>query len=214
MLKRCDSPVVTCILDITSYRPACVCLHASWNYNTPRICTKTWRDAFTNSYQQCRIWGFHSGGYEEYHLLGYDAVQSVELQPTFRRNISPPSSRSKKASTCLLAEIIFWPWRWGRYVPSKRRLQLNRLQGVISQKMILFIMPIYYEWARLTLLLHFDISDDTKSMAICLKNVLFFTIYCSPLADHFICLYYIIKKHHPIHECFKLAEREPGHHSC
>jgi hypothetical protein len=22
----------------------------------------------------CRIWGFHSGGYEEYHLLGYDAV--------------------------------------------------------------------------------------------------------------------------------------------
>jgi hypothetical protein len=21
-----------------------------------------------------RIWGFHSGGYEEYHLLGYDAV--------------------------------------------------------------------------------------------------------------------------------------------
>jgi hypothetical protein len=22
----------------------------------------------------CRIWGFHSSGYEEYHLLGYDAV--------------------------------------------------------------------------------------------------------------------------------------------
>jgi hypothetical protein len=22
----------------------------------------------------CRIWGFHSGGYEEYHLLEYDAV--------------------------------------------------------------------------------------------------------------------------------------------
>jgi hypothetical protein len=22
----------------------------------------------------CRIWGFHSGGFEEYHLLGYDAV--------------------------------------------------------------------------------------------------------------------------------------------
>jgi hypothetical protein len=22
----------------------------------------------------CRIWGFHSGGYEEYHLLGYDAA--------------------------------------------------------------------------------------------------------------------------------------------
>jgi hypothetical protein len=33
---------------------------------------------------------------EEYHLLGCDAVQSVEFQPTFQRNISPPSSRSKK----------------------------------------------------------------------------------------------------------------------
>jgi hypothetical protein len=52
----------------------------------------------------CRIWGFHSGGYEEYHLLGYDA------------------------------------WRWRRYFPPKRRLQLNRLYGLITQKMILFIL--------------------------------------------------------------------------
>jgi hypothetical protein len=29
--------------------------------------------------------------------------------------------------------------KWRRYVPPKRRLQLNRLHGVISQKMILFI---------------------------------------------------------------------------
>jgi hypothetical protein len=48
----------------------------------------------------CRIWGLHSGGYEEYHLLGRDAVYSVELQ-------------------------------------------LNRLHGVISQKMILFILPFF-----------------------------------------------------------------------
>jgi hypothetical protein len=32
---------------------------------------------------------------EEYYLLGYNAVYSVERQPTFRRNISPPSSGSK-----------------------------------------------------------------------------------------------------------------------
>jgi hypothetical protein len=43
----------------------------------------------------CRIWGSHSGGYEEYHHLGYNAVQSVDSQPTFRRNISPPSSGPK-----------------------------------------------------------------------------------------------------------------------
>jgi hypothetical protein len=30
------------------------------------------------------------------------------------------------------------PWRWRRYVPPKRRLKLNGLHGVISQKMILF----------------------------------------------------------------------------
>jgi hypothetical protein len=33
---------------------------------------------------------------EEYHLLGCDAVWYVEMQPKFRRNVSPPSSRSKK----------------------------------------------------------------------------------------------------------------------
>jgi hypothetical protein len=32
----------------------------------------------------------------------------------------------------------FLPWRWRRYVPPKRRLTLNRLHGVISQKMVLF----------------------------------------------------------------------------
>jgi hypothetical protein len=30
-------------------------------------------------------------------------------------------------------------WRWRRYIPPKRRLKLNGLHGVISQKMILFI---------------------------------------------------------------------------
>jgi hypothetical protein len=34
--------------------------------------------------------------FEEYHLLGYDDLKSVEFQPTFWRNISPPS-------ICLLA---------------------------------------------------------------------------------------------------------------
>jgi hypothetical protein len=26
------------------------------------------------AYSMYRIWGFHSGGYEEYHFMGYDAV--------------------------------------------------------------------------------------------------------------------------------------------
>jgi hypothetical protein len=40
----------------------------------------------------------NKSSFEEYQLLGYDAVLSVEFQPTFRRNISPPS----KLATCLL----------------------------------------------------------------------------------------------------------------
>jgi hypothetical protein len=39
-----------------------------------------------------RIWGSHRGGYEEYYLLGYNAMLSVESEPTFPRNLSPPSS--------------------------------------------------------------------------------------------------------------------------
>jgi hypothetical protein len=42
--------------------------------------------------------------------------------------------------TCwFLLKLFLWPWRGRRYVPPKRRLQLNRLHGVISQKMVLFI---------------------------------------------------------------------------
>jgi hypothetical protein len=36
--------------------------------------------------------------FEDYYLLGYDAVYSFESQPTFRRNISPPFSDSNKLS--------------------------------------------------------------------------------------------------------------------
>jgi hypothetical protein len=32
---------------------------------------------------------------EDYYILGYNAVQSVGSQPTFRKNISPPSPGSK-----------------------------------------------------------------------------------------------------------------------
>jgi hypothetical protein len=33
--------------------------------------------------------------YEEYYLLGYNAVYSFQSQPMFRRNMSPSSSGSK-----------------------------------------------------------------------------------------------------------------------
>jgi hypothetical protein len=53
-------------------------------------------------------------------------------------------SRKQEISVNLLsrwapARLIFRPWKWKRYVPSKRRLTLNGLHGVISQTMVLFI---------------------------------------------------------------------------
>jgi hypothetical protein len=46
---------------------------------------------------------------------------------------------SASKQVLVLAELFLKPWRWRRYVPPKLRLQLSRLHGVISQKMILFM---------------------------------------------------------------------------
>jgi hypothetical protein len=61
----------------------------------------------TNSHEQCTtqlflckkelniiLWSHGETNY--FHLLGYKAAQSVESQPMFLRNMSPPSSGSKK----------------------------------------------------------------------------------------------------------------------
>jgi hypothetical protein len=48
-----------------------------------------------------------TGGYEEFYLLGYNAVYTVEYQPTFRKNMSPPSSGSKnRPRTCFHAGFL------------------------------------------------------------------------------------------------------------
>jgi hypothetical protein len=39
----------------------------------------------------CKIWGFHGGDYEEFRLLGCDALWLL-WEPSFRRNVLPPSS--------------------------------------------------------------------------------------------------------------------------
>jgi hypothetical protein len=58
--------------------------------------------------------------------LWYNAMQSVESQLIFQRNISLPSSRLKNTSSAsyhlscqFLAWLILLPWRWQRYVSPK-----------------------------------------------------------------------------------------------
>jgi hypothetical protein len=51
----------------------------------------------------------------------------------------PQGSHLPSCQAGFLLRLFFRPWRWRRYVPPKRRLTLNGLQGDISQKMVLFI---------------------------------------------------------------------------
>jgi hypothetical protein len=89
---------------------------------------------------------------EQFYLLAYNAVYSVESQPTFRMKVSPPSSESKNkrgtaGSAChllsrwFLPRLIFQPWKW-RHVPPKRRLTFHRLYVIISQKTEVFITTV------------------------------------------------------------------------
>jgi hypothetical protein len=71
---------------------------------------------------------------EEFHLLEYTAVKSVECQPTFRSSLLSPTSASNK-----------WPNKnpaWSRYqnlsaIPAKCRLTFNGLHIAISDKRVL-----------------------------------------------------------------------------
>jgi hypothetical protein len=74
---------------------------------------------------------------------------------SFNRISEEHIASSKQNATCLLAgllNLLFRPWRWRRYVPPKRRLKLNGLHGVTSQKMILFTL----------FLISISVSDVTK----------------------------------------------------
>jgi hypothetical protein len=85
--------------------------------------------------------------HEEPYLLGYNAVSSVENQPTFRRNISPISSGGRiiqaknqhETGSRFLAWFILRPWKFRRYIPPKWKFICNALHGVISRKVELFI---------------------------------------------------------------------------
>jgi hypothetical protein len=91
----------------------------------------------------CKISDIHGGDYEECRLLGCYAVWLL-YEPTFQRNISPPSSGWQE-SACFGCYCVFFvhrflsPWWWRRYVPPERRF-LQEPHGVTSQKTTFFIV--------------------------------------------------------------------------
>jgi hypothetical protein len=70
------------------------------------------------NYFSYRNLGSHSGCYEEFYLLEYNAVYCYLLRTGF------------------FASLILRPWGWWGHVPLKRRLPFNRLHGVIFQKIL------------------------------------------------------------------------------
>jgi hypothetical protein len=71
-------------------------------------------------------------GDNEFYLLGYNAVYSVERRPTCRRNMSPPYSGPKKSAeqeNSVKGGGKFATLKMKAICPLKRRLTLNGLHG-------------------------------------------------------------------------------------
>jgi hypothetical protein len=96
---------------------------------------------------------FRDGNYTRafIYLVGFELLTAVVMKSTIFCDITLHSLLSVNwhfggtylTATCFhagfLLSLFFRPWRWRRYVSLKRRLILNRLHSVISQKMVLFI---------------------------------------------------------------------------
>jgi hypothetical protein len=92
-------------------------------------------------------WGVSSSGIwrRVVHWVWTD-VSEVHIASIFRvEKIGSTKPASKHVASLwptfllVLLNLFIRPWRWRRYVLPKRRLKLNKLHGVISQKMTLFI---------------------------------------------------------------------------
>jgi hypothetical protein len=108
-----------------------------------------WLTKKERTWKFSRIWGSRSGDYEEFYVLGYDAVQSVESQLTFRRNIFPSSSGleskpSKKTfmkqaesnATCTSETSVDFQRTILRYIPEDRTLHKKNLLTPIPERRI------------------------------------------------------------------------------
>jgi hypothetical protein len=65
-------------------------------------------------------------------------MQAIENQPTFRRNMLPPS-RGLKNLYLPPAFMLVFALRWRKHVPPRPWLTFNGLHNIISQKTELFI---------------------------------------------------------------------------
>jgi hypothetical protein len=70
--------------------------------------------------------------------LRFGGIYRLHLQGRINK-FSKNQLASRWQASLFLLNLFVRPWRWRRYIPPKRRLKLDGLHGIISQKMILFI---------------------------------------------------------------------------
>jgi hypothetical protein len=96
-----------------------------WNHNKVQLKSTVFWDVTLC----CRIWGFHSGGHEECHLLGYDAEGSQEASPTWQQiwvheatqvhiHSPPPMSQLATSAPSYLAACLEFSPLLGRSLPA------------------------------------------------------------------------------------------------
>jgi hypothetical protein len=91
------SRLVTATSEVTSDLTALI---NPTSFYTRSLATKGWfktRVTITRTDSECTCGtvGARGGNYEDFYILGYNAVWSVQCRPTFRKNMSPSSSGSK-----------------------------------------------------------------------------------------------------------------------
>jgi hypothetical protein len=95
------------------------------------------------------IYGSHSGGYEEFYLLGYNAMSPAESKP--KVNLHLQGQRISQARTQCESRWQSFILR-RQHVPSKSRLTFSRLHGVISQMTELLVtgnITLYLELCQI-----------------------------------------------------------------
>jgi hypothetical protein len=71
------------------------------------------------------------------HLLSCWVLAPEDGGDMFLRNVGSSTDYTGTFHAGFVLNLFFWLWRWRRYVIPKRRLTLNGLDGVISQKTVL-----------------------------------------------------------------------------
>jgi hypothetical protein len=112
-----------CIVLLTSLRVHTTVFLACIRYSDWR--ERNQGDWFFPHPYSIMLWGSHSGGYEEFCLLSYNFVWSVDSHLTFRRNTLPLSSVSKNKLNKKSA------WKQVASRARKRLLTFNRLKTKI-----------------------------------------------------------------------------------